>query len=127
MKQYGSYSDADLTDWEHLPLPSKVLTESAFGAWLMRRDEHRDRAMNLISMNELEDIKKNRYNQGFYDGYKKATEQANAVLENIKTEIRHFMFDINPSSSESDYACNYILDIIDKHIAESEVKDADSD
>lgn len=42
------------------------------------------------------------------------------MFEDIKAEIRHFMFDINPSSSESDYACNYILDIIDKHIAESE-------
>lgn len=38
------------------------------------------------------------------------------MFEDIKAEIRHFMFDINPNSSESDYACNYILDIIDKHI-----------
>ena len=57
MKQDGSYSDADLTDWERLPLPSKVLTQSAFGAWLMRRDEHRDKAMNLIPKSILEDIR----------------------------------------------------------------------
>ena len=36
--------------------------------------------------------------------------------DKVKEEIRHFMFDVNPSSSESDYACNYILDIIDKHL-----------
>lgn len=59
-------------------------------------------------------------NQGFYDGYKKATEQANAVLEDIKAEIRRFMFEINPSSSESDYACNYILDVINKRISKKE-------
>lgn len=35
----------------------------------------------------LEDIKAERYNQGFYDGYKKATEQANAVVQDIKAEI----------------------------------------
>jgi hypothetical protein len=42
------------------------------------------------------------------------------VLDKIKAEIKHFMYDINPSSSESDYACNYILQIIDKYKAESE-------
>lgn len=42
--------------------------------------------------------------------------EINLVLEEIKAEIRHFMFEVNPSSSESDYACNYILDLIDKHI-----------
>lgn len=46
------------------------------------------------------------------------------MFEDIKAEIRHFMFDVNPSSSESDYACNYILDIIDKHIRKDfEAKD----
>ena len=38
----------------------------------------------------------------------------NTTLEELKAEIRHFMFEVNPSSSESDYACNYILDLIDK-------------
>ena len=65
-------------------MPSKVLTESAFGAWLLRRDENRDRSLGLIKGSDL------------------------------KAEIRHFMFEVNPSSSESDYACNYILDFIDK-------------
>ena len=35
----------------------------------------------------LDDIKAEQYNQGFYDGYKKATEQANTVIEDIRTEI----------------------------------------
>ncbi len=39
VKMYGGYSDADLNDWERLPLNMQVLTSSAFGAWLMRRDE----------------------------------------------------------------------------------------
>lgn len=41
-KMYGSYSDADLNDWERFPMNAKVLTSSAFGAWLLRRDERRD-------------------------------------------------------------------------------------
>lgn len=41
-KMYGSYSDSDLNDWERFPIPSNVLTSSAFGAWLLRRDERRD-------------------------------------------------------------------------------------
>lgn len=43
-------------------------------------------------------------------------QEINRALKEIKAEIRHFMFEVNPSSSESDYACNYILDLIDKHI-----------
>lgn len=42
------------------------------------------------------------------------------VLDKIREEIRNFMMEVNPSSSESDYACNYILDVIDKYKAESE-------
>lgn len=41
--------------------------------------------------------------------------EINRVLEEIKAEIRHFMFEVNPSSSESDYACNYIMDVINKY------------
>lgn len=44
-KMYGSYSDADLNDWERLPMNASVLTSSAFGAWLLRRDERRDKAI----------------------------------------------------------------------------------
>lgn len=42
------------------------------------------------------------------------------VLDKIRAEIKHFMYDVNPSSSESDYACNYILQILDKYKAETE-------
>ena len=42
------------------------------------------------------------------------------ILDKIKEEIRHFMMEVNPSSSESDYACNYILGILDKYKSESE-------
>lgn len=42
------------------------------------------------------------------------------ILDKIRAEIKHFMFEINPSSSESDYACNYILQIIDKYKVDSE-------
>ena len=39
-------------------------------------------------------------------------------LEKIKMSIKQFMFDKNPNSSESDYACNYILnEIIEKRIS----------
>ena len=54
-KMYGSYSDADLNDWERFPMNSRVLTSSAFGAWLMRRDENRDRSLYLTSNSVLED------------------------------------------------------------------------
>lgn len=45
---------------------------------------------------------------------------ANEVINKLRAEIKHFMYDVNPSSSESDYVCNYILQIIDKYKRESE-------
>ena len=50
MKQYGSYTSEDLDNWERLPMQIQVLTSSAFGAWLRRRDER-------IEMKVIEDIK----------------------------------------------------------------------
>lgn len=52
-----------------------------------------------------------RYNKGFYDGYTRATKQANAVIEDIKAEIEGLM-------SHDDYMVDgfNVLDIIDKHI-----------
>ena len=44
------------------------------------------------------------------------------AFDKINAEIRHFMYDVNPNSSESDYACDYILNIINKCKAESEDK-----
>ena len=46
-----------------------------------------------------------------------------ATADKISVEIRHFMCDVNPNSSESDYACDYILNIIDKCKAESEAEE----
>ena len=54
----------------------------------------------------------------------KALEQE-PILDKLRAEIKHFMYDINPSSSESDYACNYILQIIDKYKAEIEPQESD--
>lgn len=48
------------------------------------------------------------------------------ILDKIRAEIKHFMYDVNPSSSESDYACNYILDILNKYKIESEDNDEQS-
>lgn len=53
-KQYGSYTDADLNDWQMLPENSRVLTSSAFGAWLLRRDERKG---NRDLITELEKLK----------------------------------------------------------------------
>lgn len=39
-----------------------------------------------------------------------------AMFKEIQSEIRHFMYDVNPSSSESDYACNYMINIIQQKI-----------
>ena len=58
---------------------------------------------------------RNQYTKGYEDG-------KNEVLDKIRIEIKHFMYNVNPSSSESDYACNYILDILDKYKIEREEK-----
>lgn len=52
MKMYGSYSDADLDHWQNLPMHSYVLTQSAFGAWLMRRDEKQSKAVSNSLSNQ---------------------------------------------------------------------------
>lgn len=38
-EMYGSFSDEDLNEWERMPQNIRVLTSSAFGAWLLRRDK----------------------------------------------------------------------------------------
>ena len=43
--------------------------------------------MAIARSTSLEDTKKQNYNQGFYDGYSKATEQANVCIDKIKEEI----------------------------------------
>ncbi len=39
-EMYGIYSDEDLNEWERMPQNIRVLTSSAFGAWLLRRDKN---------------------------------------------------------------------------------------
>lgn len=48
-------------------------------------------------------------------GYEQAMAEQGLVLEKIREEIKRFMYEVNPSSSESDYACNYILDLLEKY------------
>lgn len=64
----------------------------------------------------LEQIKENRYNQGYYDGYKHATEMATAVINQIKLEIDE-KSDIHPDGEF------YIKNIDVKRIIERHVKD----
>ena len=52
-KMYGSYSDDDLNDWERLPLNAMVLTSSAMGAWLKRRDENKRKQENTDVLDKI--------------------------------------------------------------------------
>lgn len=99
-KMYGSYSDADLNDWERFPINAKVLTSSAFGAWLLRRDERRDRtiAKDMVAM-----------------------------LTELKNELIDKSWNIDMYDDNLDFECCYFNDIyefiqqkIDKYKAESE-------
>ena len=64
-----------------------------------------DNLIGMVSDNQESD----------YDTALKMGIKALSIIDDIQAEIRHFMLEINPSSSESDYACNYILDVINKH------------
>ena len=46
-----------------------------------------------------------------YRKLKKSLEQDH-LFEALENDIKHFMYKINPCSSESDYACNYILGLL---------------
>ena len=73
----------------------------------------------------LDDIKEQQYNKGFYDGYKKATTQANTVIDDIKAEILeetecHYgdkCLGANcPSNTDCMIMGEHAIWIIDKHI-----------
>ena len=53
MKIYGSYTDADLDHWQSLPMNSHVLTQSAFGAWLLRRDVNKAKQFPRVSLTKV--------------------------------------------------------------------------
>ena len=72
----------------------------------------------------LQDIKNERYNQGFYDGYKKATEQANAIIEDIKADIDNLdTYTIHMGASQLDKVCvefKEVKRILNNHISGKE-------
>ena len=41
---YGSLSDEDLNEWERLPSVMRVLCSAQMGAWLLRRDENKEKS-----------------------------------------------------------------------------------
>lgn len=76
----------------------------------------------IKSGTSLDDIKEQQYNKGFYDGYKKATTQANAVIDDIKAEIEQLnpvdygsMFSYESHNGAKDMKMD-VLEIIDRHI-----------
>lgn len=71
----------------------------------------------------IKDIKKERYNQGFVDGYKNSYDRGHAVIEDIKAEIDKLHKVGNADDGRVYVPINDVFDVIDKHIgkAESEV------
>lgn len=61
----------------------------------------------------FDDIKTERYNNGFVDGYKKATEQANACVKKIKEEIQQVVEE-EADDKRWSRGLHYALKIIDK-------------
>lgn len=100
--------------------PREVFTKHQ--AWLFASEYNIDvPTFDAVPISELEDIKKNRYNQGFYDGYKKATEQANAVIDNIKAEIKQWYWQADKQQlAEDPCVVDAMVDLfirtVDKHI-----------
>lgn len=79
----------------------------------------------------LDDIKVERYNNGFVDGYKKAAEQANACIDDIKKEILeatkcHYgnkCLGANcPSNTDCMIMGEHAIEIIDRHTSRKEYK-----
>ena len=68
MKIYGSYTDADLDHWQSLPMNSHVLTQSAFGAWLLRRDENKAKQFPKVSLTKVKKAREEIENWSTYDG-----------------------------------------------------------
>ena len=92
---YGSYSDADLDHWQSLPMNSHVLTQSAFGAWLLRRDVNKAKQFPEVSLTKVKQVREE--------------------IEKLEVQIQSYHND-DPMISQSD-----VLAILDKLI--EEVKD----
>lgn len=86
-KIYGSYTNEEINDWQSLPANSRVLTSSAFGAWLLRRDERKG---NRDLINELEKIKaeiKEKYNRTM-SGYRGGLSDAIFIIDAHISELK---------------------------------------
>lgn len=93
MKIYGSYSDADLDHWQNLPMNSYVLTQSAFGAWLMRRDENKAKQFPTVSLYKVkqarEEIESNKNTTSMLDCakfYNNGLDKALEILDKLISE-----------------------------------------
>ena len=80
-----------------------------------------------IPLSVIEDIKKERYNQGFVDGYKNSYDRGHAVIEDIKAEIascrgKFYRNEDNTYSPYMDGTLDRVLEIIDRHIIGKESK-----
>ena len=114
-KMYGSYSDADLNDWERFPMNANVLTSSAFGAWLLRRDERRDKVFLRQEMSKC------RYDLSVDCNNKNCV---SCVLDKIRTEIEQLPTSTCTETCRirvnvDDFKEN-VLNIIDKYKGKSE-------
>jgi len=94
-KQYGSYTDADLNDWQMLPENSRVLTSSAFGAWLLRRDErkgNRDLITEFEKAKAEMEKRRNALDDGNLNDFKKCKMQGYSdsmgILDNRIEELK---------------------------------------
>lgn len=65
---------------------------------------------------QMEKIFVDQYRRGYING-------CEDTLKKLEEAVRHFMFVVNPSSSESDYACNYILDFINEYKNDNQEKE----
>lgn len=81
MKMYGSYSDADLDHWQNLPMNSYVLTQSAFGAWLMRRDENKAKQFPTVSLSKVKEAREEIEQYGAEEQECGDQKIANAILD----------------------------------------------
>lgn len=102
MKMYGSYSDADLDHWQNLPMNSYVLTQSAFGAWLMRRDENKAKQFPAIPLDKIK--------------------QTREEIDELDGEFLTIYDGTNKLGSGKYVYIEAVLEILDKLIAESEEK-----
>ena len=86
--------------------------------WLIPMNNALDVAIDIVKREKmLEDwTKKCRKFEADYEARLKA--DMVKMLRELQTEIKHFMFDLNPHSSESDYACDYMLTVVQKKINE---------